>query len=298
MPRATKAGPKPAAKKSPAKKSTTKRADSTDATATDASRLIDQRIADLGPWRGPVLARMRALIREADPEVTEEWKWENPVWSHDGILCTGEAYAKTVKLTFAKGASLPDPKGVFNSSLEGNTRRAIDLREGDEVDAAAFKALVKAAVLHNRQSRDAKPAAAKTKPAQKVTLLSGGNPQIPKGDGDAPVQAYIAAMPEWKRDLGRRLDALIERAVPGVQKAVKWNTPFYGLDGRTWFVSFHVFAKYLKVTFFRGQSLKPVPPEPSKVADTRYVHLTPDNFDEALLTSWVEQAAALPGEKL
>jgi hypothetical protein len=117
-----------------------------------ASRLIDQRIRDLGGWRGETLARMRALILEADPGVTEEWKWDNPVWSHDGIICTGEAYTKVVKLTFARGASTPDPKHLFNSSLEGNTRRAIDIHEGERVDAGAFKALVKAAVAQNGPS--------------------------------------------------------------------------------------------------------------------------------------------------
>ena len=112
-------------------------------------QLIDQRIRELDGWRGETLARMRALILEADPEVTEEWKWENPVWSHHGIICTGEAYKKAVKLTFARGASVPDPSSLFNSSLEGNTRRAIDIGEGEQVDARAFKALVKAAVAHN-----------------------------------------------------------------------------------------------------------------------------------------------------
>ena len=119
------------------------------ATAKPASRLIDERITELGGWRGETLARMRALILEADPEMTEEWKWDNPVWSHNGIVSTGEAYKNAVKLTFAHGASLPDPSGLFNSSLEGNTRRAIDIQEGKKVDAGAFKALVKAAVSHN-----------------------------------------------------------------------------------------------------------------------------------------------------
>ncbi len=114
-----------------------------------ASQLIDQRIRDLEGWRAETLARMRALILEADPAMTEEWKWENPVWSHHGIVCTGEAYTKVVKLTFAKGASVPDPSRLFNSSLEGNTRRAIDIHEGEKVDARAFKALVKAAVAQN-----------------------------------------------------------------------------------------------------------------------------------------------------
>jgi len=114
-----------------------------------ASELISNRIADLGDWRGKTLGRMRKLIREADPDVVEEWKWMNPVWSHDGIICTGESYKKVVKLTFAKGASLNDPARLFNSSLEGNVRRAIDIREGEEVDASAFKALVREAVALN-----------------------------------------------------------------------------------------------------------------------------------------------------
>jgi len=121
------------------------------ATGAAASELIDQRIRGLGGWRGETLARMRALILEADPGMTEEWKWMVPVWSHDGIICTGEAYKKVVKLTFARGASIPDPSHLFNSSLEGNTRRAIDIHEGEKVDARAFKALVKAAVARNRQ---------------------------------------------------------------------------------------------------------------------------------------------------
>src|SRR5258706_3163234 len=114
-----------------------------------ASRLIDQRIRELAGWRGETLARMRALILEADPEITEEWKWGIPVWSHHRIVCTGETYIKVVKLTFARGASIPDPSRLFNSSLAGNTRRAIDIQEGEKVDAGAFKALVKAAVAQN-----------------------------------------------------------------------------------------------------------------------------------------------------
>jgi hypothetical protein len=119
------------------------------ATGKSASRLIDQRIRDLGGWRGETLARMRALILEADPEMTEELKWENPFWSHHGIVCTGEAYKNVVKLTFAKGAKVPDPSRLFNSSLEGNTRRAIDIHEGEKVAASAFKSLVNAAVAQN-----------------------------------------------------------------------------------------------------------------------------------------------------
>lgn len=114
-----------------------------------AAEKIDARIAELGGWRGETLARLRALIRQADPAVAEEWKWENPVWSHDGIICTGEAYKAAVKTTFPKGASLPDPTGIFNSSLTGGTRRAIDFREGDVIDEETFKALVRAAIAQN-----------------------------------------------------------------------------------------------------------------------------------------------------
>ena len=122
-----------------------------------ASQLIDERIAELGDWRGDALRRMRELIKEADPEVVEEWKWSGPVWSHDGILCTGESYKAKVKLTFARGAVLKDPGQLFNASLEGNVRRAIDIHEGEEVDAEAFKALVRAAVALNASGRKAKP---------------------------------------------------------------------------------------------------------------------------------------------
>ena len=135
-----------ALRKSPPK---TRSAPNAGATGEPASRLIDQRIRDLGGWRGETLARMRALILETDPQIIEEWKWTTPVWSHRGIVCTGEAYKKVVKLTFARGAGTPDPSGLFNASLEGNTRRAIDIREGETVDAGAFKALVKAAVAQN-----------------------------------------------------------------------------------------------------------------------------------------------------
>lgn len=126
-----------------------------------ASELIDKRIDELGDWRGETLSRMRKLIQEADPDAVEEWKWGGPVWSHDGVICTGESYKSTVKLTFAKGASLEDPARLFNSSLDGNARRAIDIREGDEVDAGAFKALIRAAVALNTSGGKARPGRAK-----------------------------------------------------------------------------------------------------------------------------------------
>ncbi|TAH35226.1 MAG: DUF1801 domain-containing protein [Planctomycetota bacterium] len=136
----------------------------------------------------------------------------------------------------------------------------------------------------------------KVRKGGKVVLLSGGNPQIAKAEGDAPVQAYIAAMPGWKRDLGKRLDALIVRTVPKVRKAVKWNSPFYGIEGRGWFLGFYVFTRYVKVSFFRGTSLRPVPPGPSKDKNTRYLDIHEgDALDEAQMAGWVKQAAALPG---
>lgn len=148
-----------------------------------------------------------------------------------------------------------------------------------------------------------KPKAQATRGANKVVaskrravLLSGGNPQVAKADGDAPVQAYIAAMPGWKRDVGKRLDALVERCVPGVRKAVRWNSPFYGVEGQGYFVSFHVFTHYVKVTFFAGTSLRPVPPGGTeKSKDVRWIDIHDGDLDEAQMVAWVKQAAALPG---
>lgn len=131
-----------------------------------------------------------------------------------------------------------------------------------------------------------------------VVLLSGGNPQIPKGDGDEPVQAYIAAMPGWKSAIGKRIDVLVEEAVPGVAKAVKWNSPFYGRPGKGWFLSLHCFTKYIKVTFFQGASLQPLPAGKSKYPQVRYLDIREGEFDEAQFSDWVRQASNLPGEKL
>ena len=139
-----------------------------------------------------------------------------------------------------------------------------------------------------------KPAAKRV--AAKPTLLAGGNPQIAKADGNAPVQAYIAAMPGWKRDIGRRLDALIVRTVPNVRKAVRWNTPFYGVEGQGWFLGFHVFTRYVKVSFFRGTSLRPMPPGESKTAEARYLDIHEDDeIDEKQMAAWIKQAASIPG---
>ena len=178
-----------------------------------------------------------------------------------------------------------------------------------ETPSTAAKTTSKNAAKAARQA--AKPIAAKAakprktapkSPSRKAAapvLLAGGNPQIAKGDGDAPVQAYIAAMPGWKSDVGRRLDALIMRTVPGVRKAVKWNSPFYGIEDQGWFLSFHCFTKYVKVAFFRGASLRPSPPGPSKTKDMRYLDIHEDDqLDEAQLAAWVKQASQLPGERM
>lgn len=378
---------------------------STTAQPQAATRISD-RLAELGDWRGDALRRVRTLIQEADPDVVEEWKWAKatspgvPVWSHDGIICTGESYKSAVKLTFARGASLEDPAHIFNASLEGNVRRAIDIREGEQLDEAAFKALIRAAVSLNQSGKSAssrrsggdtaatakaidsavsaqemasrrtqsrmakrpttqsqwkmapgrskqpagesdgdndaqavigettarrrsqreavKAAAPQTRrrvsragtrrseapgSAQqsvstpgKTVLLAGGNPQIAKGDGDGPVQKYIAAMPGWKAAVGHRLDTLIMRAVPQARKAVKWNSPFYGIEGRGWFLNFHCFARYVKIAFFKGSQLRPLPPGHSKQKDVRYLDIYEnDTLDESLLKKWFTQAAKLPG---
>jgi hypothetical protein len=161
---------------------------------------------------------------------------------------------------------------------------------------AAKRVAAKATKPRKTVSRSSPRKSAKT---AKPILLSGGNPQIAKGYGEAPVQAYIAAMPGWKSDVGRRLDALIERAVPGVTRAVKWNSPLYGLEGQGWFLGVHVFTKYDKVTFFRGRSLRPVPPGESKQKEVRYLDIREDDpLDEAQLADWVKQASRLPGERM
>jgi hypothetical protein len=159
--------------------------------------------------------------------------------------------------------------------------------------AAARRAAAKASNPHKTAPK--LPSGTVAKPA----LLAGGNPQIAKADGDAPVQAYIAAMPGWKRNIGHRLDALIVRTVPGVRKAVKWNSPFYGVEGQGWFLDFHCFTKYVKVAFFRGTSLRPLPPGESKHKEVRYLDIHEDDqLDEAQLARWVKQASQLPGERM
>jgi hypothetical protein len=146
-----------------------------------------------------------------------------------------------------------------------------------------------------KSARITKKSVGKRAAAKPVKLLAGGNPQIAMADGDAPVQAYIAAMPGWKREIGKRLDGLIVRTVPGVRKAVKWNSPFYGVEGQGWFLSYHCFTNYIKVGFYRGTSLHPLPPGESKVKGVRYLDIHEDDLDEAQFTNWVRQASELPG---
>lgn len=279
---------------------------------SDAARAIDERLAAMTDWRGSTLARVRQLIKQALPDVVEDVKWRKPsnamqgvpVWSNGGIICTGEVYKNAVKLTFPKGAAIDDPAGLFNAGLDGGTRRAIDLHEGDTLSAAAFKALIRAAAKANAPVSS--PTGHKPRPAKKPStaakpkLLSGDNPQIAKADGDAPVQAYIAAIPGWKQEIARRLDALIQKSVPKVRKAVRWNSPFYGLsDG--WFVGLHCFKNYVRVTFFAGASLSPVPPGASKIKNVRYLDIREGDWSaggtltDAQLSSWITQASTLPG---
>ena len=162
---------------------------------------------------------------------------------------------------------------------------------------ASTKSRKPAKALKKRSTK--RPLTSTPRQSREPVLLSGDNPQVAKGDGDAPVQDYIAAIPGWKQAIARRVDALIVRAFPEVRKAVKWNSPFYGFDNKTWFLSYHCFAKYLKVTFFRGTSLKPVPPGASKHAEVRYFDIhEDDDVDDGRLERWVKQASKLPGEKL
>ena len=190
-------------------------------------------------------------------------------------------------------------------------RRAIDLHEGDEIDKEAFQALVRAAATRNASSRrprgkatpeglagrSKRPAAAKGKVptvTTKPVLLAGDNPRIAKADGSAPVEAYLAAIPGWKQGVGRRIDELVARTVPPVRKGVRWNSPFYGIEDQGWFLAFHVFTRYVKVTFFRGTSLRPIPPGGTG-KDARWIDVHEADLDEAQMARWIRQAASLPG---
>lgn len=198
--------------------------------------------------------------------------------------------------------TMPDrakKKRAVNKDAAASSRAAqAKPRVGNSVQARP-SARKKVTVSGRRAAKTKTSAAGKRQGESKVVLLSGGNPQIRKGDGDAPVQAYVAAMPGWKRDVGARLDSLVVQTVPGVRKAVRWNSPFYGVEGRGWFLSFHCFTKYIKMTFLRGTSLLPMPPVESKDPNTRYFHIYEnDPLDEALLCSWIRQASEQPGDPL
>jgi hypothetical protein len=184
------------------------------------------------------------------------------------------------------------------SKPETETLSVVAKRTSKKSAKVAKKAAAKRGAAKAATPRKTAPKSQSRKVA-KPALLAAGNPQIAKADGNAPVQAYIAAMPGWKRDVGRRLDSLIVRTVPGMRKAVKWNSPLYGVEGQGWFLGIHCFTNYVKVAFFRGTSLRPVPPGESKSKDTRYLDIHEDDqLDEAQLAAWVKQASQLPGERM
>jgi hypothetical protein len=262
-----------------------------------------------------VCRRLRTEIERALPDATSKVWHGAPVWFVGDTPVVGYSVPARggVTLLFWNGQAFGDPAlnpvGKF---------KAAQIRFGSpaEIQLPALRRWLRKAgteLWDFSSLRPRKPArsATRTKSPPKadaragpgasqsggaVKLLSGGNPQVAKADGEAPVRAYIAAMPGWKREIGESLDALVARTVPGVRKAVKWNSPFYGVEGRGWFLSFHCFTKYVKVTFFRGASLRPVPPGPSKDKNVRYLDIHEgDEFDEARLADWVKQAAALSG---
>jgi hypothetical protein len=190
------------------------------------------------------------------------------------------------------------PATRTRSVVAKRTSRKTTKKTAKKTAKVAKKAAVKRVAAKTAKPRKPAPKTRSRKPAG-PRLLAGGNPQIAKAEGDTPVQAYISAMPDWKSDVGRRLDALIVRTVPGVRKAVKWNSPLYGMEGKGWFLGIHCFTNYVKVAFFRGASLRPVPPGESRSKDTRYLDIHEgDQIEEAQLASWVKQASQLPGERM
>lgn len=241
-----------AAAKVAAKSGSTLKKKSTAAGTQSPAALIDARIAELGDWRGALLARLRAVIKAADREIVEEWKWNVPVWSRDGIICTGETYKSTVKLTFARGAIVDDPTGLFNSSLEGNTRRAIDFREGDQVDEKRLKALIRAAAEVNttpkttsprtKPARSASSQAVASKPPTKKTKSKPPSPasraaakrkQASPERAAAPdrrattIASYIQAAPAAGRPHLKRIYELLKSVAPQAEETIKWNAPFF-----------------------------------------------------------------------
>lgn len=207
---------------------------------------------------------------------------------------TPKKSTRAKKATATKPASTKPARKAAKSSASKATRATKAPTRKTTKTAAKSTVRKASGTTPQRVSKAAKGSAGKT-----PVLLSGGNPQIAKGEGDAPVQAYIKAIPDrWKQDIARRIDTIVERTVPDVQKAVKWNSPFYGLDGKSWFLSLHCFTRYVKVTFFRGTSLRPVPPGESRTKETRYLDVPEEGFDEKQFADWVKQASRLPGEKM
>lgn len=248
---------------------------------------------------------LRSIIREEAPDAVERIAYGLPTWHRGENLLHLGAFARHVGV-------YPGPAAIeaFADELKSfsTSKGAIQLPHDRDLPVDLVRRIVRWRLEHLTEDR---PPRAKSGPkapprvaekvkssareAKAVKLLSGGNPQIAKAEGNAPVQAYIDAMPGWKRHVGKRLDELIARSVPSARKAVKWNSPFYGIDGQGWFLSFHVFTRCVKVTFFRGTSLRPLPPGTSKHKDVRHVDIHEDDLDEVQMAKWVRQAAALPG---
>ena len=222
-----------------------------------AAERIDARVAELDGWRGARLAEFRKLIHDAEPDVTEEWKWRGtPVWEYNGILLVGDGFKDKVKLTFHSGAMLRDRDKVFNAGLSGNKWRAIDSFEGDEIDKTGFQEVGCARRCLTTPSSVYRTPRAEwwtgSRCCYRAAIL-----RCRRAMAMLPVQTYIAAIPRWKSDLARRLDEIIVGNVPEVRKAMRWNSPFYGVEGRGWFVSYHVFSRYVKVTFLNGGIVGP-----------------------------------------
>jgi hypothetical protein len=261
-------------------------------------------IASSGMEARPKLREVRKTMKSALPGAEEGIRWGVPWYKDGGPIAGFAAYKNHVGLVFWLDELQTKVRRLLAEQGYTSGKRTLQIRFDQKVPAAAIRQILKAQAkmsevrskgVRNKRSRASGkarvPPPAKERQAK---LLTGGNPQIAKADGEAPVQAYITAMPGWKRDVGRRLDALIVRTVPSVRKAVKWNSPFYGVEGQGWFLAFHVFTRYVKVTFFQGTSLRPVPPGGTG-EDARWIDIRERDLDEARMATWVQQAAALPG---
>ena len=260
------------------------------ASRTPAPKSIDEYIAASRADVQPILRKIRRLINAAAPDAQEVISYGIPAFRQHGILVHFAAFKAHIGLypPVSGDASLKKALAPY-AGPKGNLKFPLD----QPIPYALIKRIV---LLRLKQDLERAAAGRKKRPlkAAKPVLLAGGIPQIGKADGNSPVQAYIAAMPGWKRDVGRRLDRLIVRTVRGVRKAVKWNSPFYGIEGQGWFLSFHTFTNYIKVTFFQGTSLRPAP-RGGKAKDARWIDIHEDDLNEAQLVTWIRQAAALPG---